>query len=289
MNASGGTDHGHGSLMWLLGGGLAGATVHGKWSPLSAATLDSGDVPALNNAFDVLGELAQKRLGGGLAGHPVPRPHLRAAGAGQGRQRRTDPADRAAPVEWRHPPALTGSVRDARRWRRTPGTGSVPGRDRSSSRAGTSIDSVPASRVSSRTRATRTGRPQPGGASTLLPDTGRRRGIRAAIRSGSSPPRRPADGPDQPPNLLRRRPRLARPGPVRACPTRSGPSRLWRSSSQCTRATPATMNAPPTSCGTPGSWPSSSQANSTANSTSLRPRNEASLAPSARAALMPAA
>jgi uncharacterized protein (DUF1501 family) len=65
MNANGGTDHGHGSVMWLLGGGLAGSAVHGKWSPLSAGVLDSGDVPGLNQAFDVLGELAQKRLGVG--------------------------------------------------------------------------------------------------------------------------------------------------------------------------------------------------------------------------------
>jgi uncharacterized protein (DUF1501 family) len=65
MNASGGTDHGHGSLMWLLGGGLTGASVYGKWTQLAAGTLDSGDVPALNGAFDVLGELAQKRLSAG--------------------------------------------------------------------------------------------------------------------------------------------------------------------------------------------------------------------------------
>ncbi len=64
MNASGGTDHGHGSVMWLLGGGLAGG-VQGAWTPLSATTLDSGDVPGVNNAFDVLGELVQKRLGVG--------------------------------------------------------------------------------------------------------------------------------------------------------------------------------------------------------------------------------
>ncbi|SHH54375.1 Uncharacterized conserved protein, DUF1501 family [Jatrophihabitans endophyticus] len=62
MNASGGTDHGHGSLMWLLGGGLAGSGVYGKWTPLAANTLDSGDVPGVNNPFDVLGELVQKRL-----------------------------------------------------------------------------------------------------------------------------------------------------------------------------------------------------------------------------------
>jgi uncharacterized protein (DUF1501 family) len=62
MNASGGTDHGHGSLIWLLGGGLAGSAVYGKWAPLSATTLEDGDVPGLNSPFDVLGELLQKRL-----------------------------------------------------------------------------------------------------------------------------------------------------------------------------------------------------------------------------------
>jgi uncharacterized protein (DUF1501 family) len=65
MNDSGGTDHGHGSLMWLLGGGIVGGRVHGNWTPLSAGTLADGDVPGVNNAFDVLGELVQKRLGVG--------------------------------------------------------------------------------------------------------------------------------------------------------------------------------------------------------------------------------
>jgi uncharacterized protein (DUF1501 family) len=65
MNASGGTDHGHGSVMWLLGGGLARSDVFGKWNQLSATSLDSGDVPGLNNPFAVLSELAQKRLGAG--------------------------------------------------------------------------------------------------------------------------------------------------------------------------------------------------------------------------------
>ncbi len=65
MNASGGTDHGHGSVAWLLGGGLQGGAVHGRWTPLAADTLDAGDVPGVNEVFDVLGELAQKRLGVG--------------------------------------------------------------------------------------------------------------------------------------------------------------------------------------------------------------------------------
>jgi uncharacterized protein (DUF1501 family) len=68
MNDSGGTDHGTGSVMWLLGGGLAGAGVYGRWAQLNAASLLSGDVPGWNNAYDVLGELLQKRLGiGSLA------------------------------------------------------------------------------------------------------------------------------------------------------------------------------------------------------------------------------
>ena len=63
QNASYGSDHGHGSVMCVLGGGLAGSNVYGKWNQLSDAALDNGDVAGLNNAFDVLGELAQKRLG----------------------------------------------------------------------------------------------------------------------------------------------------------------------------------------------------------------------------------
>src|SRR4029078_3299772 len=65
MNASGGTDHGHGSVGWVLGGGGVGSPVHGRWTPLTAGSLDSGDVPGVNEIFDVLGELAQKRLGVG--------------------------------------------------------------------------------------------------------------------------------------------------------------------------------------------------------------------------------
>lgn len=65
MNASGGTDHGHGSVMWLLGGGLVGSGVHGKWTALSDDTVADGDVPGWNDAFCVLGELVQKRLGVG--------------------------------------------------------------------------------------------------------------------------------------------------------------------------------------------------------------------------------
>jgi uncharacterized protein (DUF1501 family) len=65
QNASGGTDHGTGSVMWLLGGGLARSQVGGRWEQLSAGALNQGDVPRLNDCFDVMGELVQKRLGAG--------------------------------------------------------------------------------------------------------------------------------------------------------------------------------------------------------------------------------
>jgi uncharacterized protein (DUF1501 family) len=62
QNASGGTDHGHGSVMWLLGGGLKSSGVFGQWRGVAPSVLDQGDVPAANNSFDVLGELLQSRL-----------------------------------------------------------------------------------------------------------------------------------------------------------------------------------------------------------------------------------
>ena len=48
------------------------------------------------------------------------------------------------------------------------------------------------------------------------------------------------------------------------------------------------MKRPPTSCIPPGSWSSSSQAQSTAKSTSVSPRNDASRAPRCRTAPIPA-
>ena len=62
-NANGGTDHGHGAAVLLLGGGLAGGTIHGNWPGLSPAVLDQGDVPGANDYRDVLGEVVTRRLG----------------------------------------------------------------------------------------------------------------------------------------------------------------------------------------------------------------------------------
>ncbi|HET8682196.1 MAG TPA: DUF1501 domain-containing protein, partial [Micromonosporaceae bacterium] len=62
-NGNAGTDHGHGGVMLLLGGGLAGGRVHGRWPGLAEAALDHGDVARANDYRDVLGELLSARLG----------------------------------------------------------------------------------------------------------------------------------------------------------------------------------------------------------------------------------
>lgn len=72
MNASGGTDHGHGSVMWLLGGGLRQSGVFGHWHRLTPSVLNLGDVPGLNSPFNVFGEVLQKRLGVGALSRIFP-------------------------------------------------------------------------------------------------------------------------------------------------------------------------------------------------------------------------
>lgn len=59
-----GTDHGHGSVMWLLGGGMRGGRVHGAWRGLHAdALFQNMDLAVTTDYRDVLGEILFKRLG----------------------------------------------------------------------------------------------------------------------------------------------------------------------------------------------------------------------------------
>jgi uncharacterized protein (DUF1501 family) len=58
-----GTDHGHGSMLLLMGGGVAGGRVHGSWPGLAPEQLvGPGDLAATTDYRDVLGELVHKRL-----------------------------------------------------------------------------------------------------------------------------------------------------------------------------------------------------------------------------------
>jgi uncharacterized protein (DUF1501 family) len=63
-NGNGGTDHGHGNAIWLLGGGIRGGTVYGKWAGLEPAQRYQGRDLAVTTDFrDVLGTVLTQRLG----------------------------------------------------------------------------------------------------------------------------------------------------------------------------------------------------------------------------------
>ncbi|MEO6244113.1 MAG: DUF1501 domain-containing protein, partial [Opitutaceae bacterium] len=60
-NSAFGTDHGRGSAMMVLGGGVRGGRMHGAWHGLHPDVLERrgllagyGDLPVLNNYRDVL-------------------------------------------------------------------------------------------------------------------------------------------------------------------------------------------------------------------------------------------
>lgn len=62
-NASLGTDHGHGGLMLLLGGNVAGGRVHGEWPGLEDEQLfGPGDLAVTVDYRDVLAEVCLRRL-----------------------------------------------------------------------------------------------------------------------------------------------------------------------------------------------------------------------------------
>jgi uncharacterized protein (DUF1501 family) len=62
-NGSLGTDHGHGSMMMVLGGHVAGGRVHGQWPGLDEGRLiGPGDLAVTTDYRDVLSEILVKRL-----------------------------------------------------------------------------------------------------------------------------------------------------------------------------------------------------------------------------------
>jgi uncharacterized protein (DUF1501 family) len=62
-NGSLGTDHGHGSMMMVLGGNVAGGKVHGQWPGLEEGQLiGPGDLAVTTDYRDVLSEILTKRL-----------------------------------------------------------------------------------------------------------------------------------------------------------------------------------------------------------------------------------
>lgn len=64
QNGTGGTDHGHANVMFVLGGEVKGGKVYGRWPGLSNDQLNEGRDLAVTTDFrNVLGEAAYKTLG----------------------------------------------------------------------------------------------------------------------------------------------------------------------------------------------------------------------------------
>jgi uncharacterized protein (DUF1501 family) len=64
QNGTGGTDHGHANVMFVLGGQVKGGKVYGRWPGLDNAQLNEGRDLAVTTDFRrVLGEAAYKTLG----------------------------------------------------------------------------------------------------------------------------------------------------------------------------------------------------------------------------------
>lgn len=71
-NGSRGTDHGHGTVAWWLGGSVRGGRVLGRQQALTAATLNQGrDVPVLQDNRDLLAPVLARSFG--LSGAAVQR------------------------------------------------------------------------------------------------------------------------------------------------------------------------------------------------------------------------
>lgn len=63
-NGSGGTDHGHGSCLFVLGGGVEGGEVHGRFPGLDPDALYEGrDLPVTTDFRSVFSEVAAKTFG----------------------------------------------------------------------------------------------------------------------------------------------------------------------------------------------------------------------------------
>jgi len=64
QNGTGGTDHGHANVMFVLGGAVKGGKIYGKWPGVADEQLNEGrDLKVTTDFRNVLGEAAYKTLG----------------------------------------------------------------------------------------------------------------------------------------------------------------------------------------------------------------------------------
>jgi uncharacterized protein (DUF1501 family) len=62
-NGNGGTDHGHGNVMWVMGGKVRGGKVYGDWDGVGDAKLNEGrDLPVTTDFRSVLAQISEEHL-----------------------------------------------------------------------------------------------------------------------------------------------------------------------------------------------------------------------------------
>lgn len=62
-NGNRGTDHGHGNVMWVMGGNVAGGKVHGRWNGLANSALyEDRDLPVTSDFRSVISAVLQGHL-----------------------------------------------------------------------------------------------------------------------------------------------------------------------------------------------------------------------------------
>jgi uncharacterized protein (DUF1501 family) len=62
-NGNGGTDHGHGNVMWVMGGAVNGGKVYGDWQGVADSALNEGrDLPVTTDFRSVLAQVAEHHL-----------------------------------------------------------------------------------------------------------------------------------------------------------------------------------------------------------------------------------
>ncbi|GGK06946.1 hypothetical protein GCM10010123_40890 [Pilimelia anulata] len=71
-NGSRGADHGHGNAMLVLGGGVRGGRVYGRWPGLAPAKLVAGDLAVTTDYRTVIGEALSRRCGVGSVASVFP-------------------------------------------------------------------------------------------------------------------------------------------------------------------------------------------------------------------------
>ena len=63
-NGNGGTDHGHGNVVWVLGGNVRGGRVYGDWPGLAKAELYQGrDLAVTTDYRSVFAAILERHLG----------------------------------------------------------------------------------------------------------------------------------------------------------------------------------------------------------------------------------